>query len=192
MQIPNHNVWAAVQVLITWSKNLPPQVCLDFPLDVLLLKLIDSWSDVVWSLLLGVLIPCSLRRDYGSGQCQMLPAYGKPIWSYKGIQSMWLSLQVLGVCGKNKDAHQCCLQLAPNPDHVYKSPKLSRDRLHLPLPAGCLLGSVTERTSWGIGVVWERCSVNHQVGESDIHQTDTHSDLVQTHNFLNAKTINIF
>lgn len=164
--------------------------CLDLPLDVLLVKLIDSCSDVDWSLLLGVLILRPLGRDYGAGQCQMLPAYGKPFWSYRRFQSFWLPLQVLGVCGKNQDAHQRWLPLALSPDHVPSHPEIIPTCLCL-LAAGWL-GSVTERTSCGIGVAWGRFSVNHQVGVSGIHQTDTLSDLVQTHNFLNAKTINIF
>ena len=57
-------------------------------------------------------------------------------------------------------------------------PSHHRVHLCLSLPAGYLLGSVTEKDSGGTRVTWGRFSVSHQVGVSGVHQTDTGSNLV--------------
>ena len=45
-----------------------------------------------------------LRRESGAGQCQTLPVtgYGRPVWSYKVIHSLWLPLLGLGVHEKDQ------------------------------------------------------------------------------------------
>ena len=106
---PDHSVWSAV----------PQQsrVCWDLPLDVLLVELIASCSDVVWSWPLGVLVLGPLWRDSGAVQCEMLPVTGpgKCVWSYRGIHILWLPLLGLGMCRKDQAAHQGWLLPAPGP-----------------------------------------------------------------------------
>ena len=47
-------------------------VCQYLPLNMLLMKLIGSCSDIVWSWPLGVLVLGPLVRDCGANQCQMV------------------------------------------------------------------------------------------------------------------------
>ena len=63
----------------------------DLPLDMLLVKLIGSRFDVVWSCPLGVLLLWHIGRDSVAGQCQSQPVTGpgQPVWNYKVIHSLW-------------------------------------------------------------------------------------------------------
>ena len=74
----NDSIWVVVQVLTTQRGILLSWVssCWDFPLDMWLLKLIGSFSDVLWSWSLGLLVLRPLGRDSVVVQCQMLPMTG--------------------------------------------------------------------------------------------------------------------
>ena len=85
--------------------------CWDLPLDMPLVKLTGSCSDVVWSWPLGMFVLGTLGSDSGAGQCQTLPVLpvtgpGQPTWSYKVIHSLWLPPQSLSVCEKDHAMHQ--------------------------------------------------------------------------------------
>lgn len=105
--------------------------CQDFSLDMPLVKLIQSCSDVVCNWPLCVLVLRLIERDPGEGQYQMLPvtAPGKSFFCccYKEIHSLWLPLLCLAMFGKDQAAHQGQCPPAPNPREVTKRPKISQD-----------------------------------------------------------------
>ena len=93
---PNHCMWTAVQVLTMGSRICFRRVWyqLRSPFDKLLVKLIASYSDVVWSWPLGVLVLSLLGET-------LLPAIVRHcLWLalsrlFDSV-SMWLLLSVLG------------------------------------------------------------------------------------------------
>ena len=81
--------------------SMGSNACWDLPLDVPLVELIGSCSDVFWSWPLCVLVVWPLRRNCGPGQCHTLPGTGsgKPGLKYKMMNSLWVALLVLIVYG---------------------------------------------------------------------------------------------
>ena len=91
--------------------------CWNLPFDMLLVKLIGSCSDVLWSWPLRMLVLEPLERDFGAGKCQMLPvtSSGQSVWCYKAIHSVWLPLLGLSVYRKDQATHQGVLLPALGP-----------------------------------------------------------------------------
>ena len=103
----NHTKWNLLQV---WYLLTPPY-------DILVVMLIGSCCDVVKSWLLTVLFPGPLGKNSGADQCQILlmTAPRQPVWSYKAIHSLWLSLLSLGVHRNDQDVHQGSFLLTLSP-----------------------------------------------------------------------------
>lgn len=77
--------------------------------------------------------------------------------------------------GCTLEASSLTSQLTWPVDVSAEVPSNLKTHLHLPLPAGHLLSSITERASGGTPVARDMFSVSHKVGASDLHQTDTGS-----------------
>lgn len=118
-----------------------------------------------------------LRMDLGACQCYMLP--GPLVSSYKVTHILWLPLLGLSVCGKDQDEHQVWFLLTPGlgADQQNSQGPL-RIHLHLPLPAWCLSGSVTEEPLAGLKV-HETGSHELQVMASGVCQADAGSNSLQ-------------
>ena len=122
----------------------------ELPLEMLLVKLIGFFYDVVWSwplsvLVLGLLggtLVSDAACDWPWATCLELPA----------IHSLWLPLLGLGVCGKDQTTYQGWLWPALALGQVSKSPKTLL--LSLPPPDG-----------WQLGLVTESLAVLHRVGQ---------------------------
>lgn len=70
------------------------------------MKLIGPYFNVFCSCPLGVLVLVA-SWDSGIGQYQTLPvtAPGQHVWVYRVINSLWLPLLGLAVCGKDQAMH---------------------------------------------------------------------------------------
>lgn len=71
---------------------------------------------------------------------------------FGAIHRLWLPLVGLGVCAKGQAVYQGWLPPALSPGAGQQKVQDPPDLLCLPPPAGCLLGSVSERASGGTRV----------------------------------------
>lgn len=119
------SVPADVLVLTTAGSGACPNLLLN----MLLVQLIGSCLDIVWSWPLGMYFLGPLGRDSITDQYHVLPVSGpgQPVWSSEWSTVFCLSLLGLGVHGKNQAVHQSQLfpALGPEADH-WKSPSTLR------------------------------------------------------------------
>lgn len=160
----DHSVQAAVRCWLCKVEFAAAgsAVCQDLPLDMPLVELIGSYSDV-WRCPLHVSVLGWLGRDSGTDQCWMLPVTHPEwrVWSYKAIHSLWLALLEFCVSGKDWAAHQG--QLPPAPSWKVGQQKIWEIHFFLPLSASCLLDSVTTIASEDIWFAWGRFSVSSHI-----------------------------
>ena len=148
--------------------------CQNCPLDMTFVKLIGSCFDVVWSWPLVVLVLGLLGGSLVQGCVR------RCLWFSLGNlfgaisdHSLWLPLWCVW------EGPHCAPRLAL----LAQVPEAGQQKFQacwdLPLPARCLLDSVTEIASVGTQVVWGRFIVSHQVGVSGIQDLISKSvDLV--------------
>ena len=129
------------------------------------------WVHWFWGLLGEILVLANVIYYLWLGS-------GESVWSYKAIHSCGCLCWPCMRAGKSKQSTEAdiCQHCAwSRSANVPRQPEIC---LHLPLPSGCLLGSVTERASGGMWVVLGTFSEIHQVGVSNVHQNDTNSNLL--------------
>ena len=120
----------------------------------------------------------SFLKDSGGGQCQTLPVNGpgKPVWSYKWSTVCAASAEP-GYMREGQSSIPWPTFTSTGPRG--RSTKIPRHpNIHLHLPGGCLLGSVTERAFGRIQVIWGKFPVSQSPGRSEgVHKADTGSNL---------------
>ena len=83
--------------------------------------------------------------DSSADQYQMLPVtdLGLPVWSYKVIHSLWLPLMDLVCMGGAKLYTKATSTIIEPWGKVINRPKYLQTWLHLPVPANCLLETLS-------------------------------------------------
>ena len=148
---PNHGMWAAVQVLTIWSGICLKRIwCLPrspFGYACEAYRILFWWC---LKLATGCVGSGSFGRDSYTGQCKTLPMISpqQPVWSYK-LSTVCGYLSRARMCvGRNKLCTNASFTSSGPRDRAAKVPRHSDEiLLYLPLPTGCLLGSLTERAS---------------------------------------------
>ena len=136
----------------------------------------EAYWILLWcflKLVLGCVGSGHFERGSGIAQYKMLPVAGpqQPFWNYKQFTVLAASAGP----GSVWKGPNC----APWPrGRLEKVPRHSKIFLHLPLPAGCPIGWVTEWASGCTPVACSRFPVSHQVGMSSAHQVCTGLKLV--------------
>lgn len=139
------------------------------PLDIPLLQLNGSCSDIVWSLPLSVSVLGPLGRDSGAGQCRMLPLLGPSylIGATKQFTVCGFLCWDLVCMGSAKLHTKVGFH-----EHESQSQVSKRSKAPLP-PSSCLLGSSLKECL----VVYKLCEVlSYQIRSSSFCQFDTDSN----------------